>query len=446
MATTRANILVVLSDQQRPDSCGVFGQRLDVTPNLDALAAGGVAFDNAFTVQPVCGPARAAMQTGRYPTEVGCWRNGLALPPGEMTLASEIGALGYQTGYVGKWHLASDRGPRLPHERSKQRWERAPVPPSRRGGYSDVWVGADALEMTSGAYGGHLFDEQGERVELEGYRVDGLTDVAIERLGSFERDRPFMMWVSYLEPHHQNDRFRIIGPTGWAKRFKDFEVPKDLSRWRGDWRWNYAEYLAACASVDQNLGRLVDELRRLGTLDDTIIVFTSDHGTHFRTRNLEYKRSPHDASIRVPMVVSGPGFEPGRRSSDLVTHLDLMPTFLHAAGAGKEVVDSMRGSSLMSRIDRDEFLIQISESQIGRTLRTRRYTLGAMSSSKVPLAGHLQPSASSYRVTHLYDNEADPHQLTNLARQGSSSAIRRELSERLVDQIRTIEGESPAIE
>ena len=89
-AVTRPNILVVLSDQQRPDSCGVFGQRLAVTPRLDRLAADGVAFDNAFTIQPVCGPARAAIQTGSYPTTTGCWRNGIALPPGQATLADRI--------------------------------------------------------------------------------------------------------------------------------------------------------------------------------------------------------------------------------------------------------------------------------------------------------------------------------------------------------------------
>lgn len=88
------NVLVVLSDQQRPDSCGVFGQRLDVTPNLDALAADGVAFDNSFTVQPLCGPSRAAMQTGVMPTTIGCWRNGRSLPAETTTLASALGALG----------------------------------------------------------------------------------------------------------------------------------------------------------------------------------------------------------------------------------------------------------------------------------------------------------------------------------------------------------------
>ncbi len=431
------NILVVMSDQQRPDSCGVFGQRLEVTPVLDALAARGVAFDNAFTVQPVCGPSRSVMQTGLYPTSTGCWRNGLALPAGIPTLADRLSALGYQTGYVGKWHLASDRGPRLPAPRRPQRWESAPVPPSRRGGYRDAWVAADALEMTSGPYSGHVFDEQGERVELDGFRVDAVTDLAVDRIGRLDRERPFLMWVSHLEPHHQNDRMRTIGPRGWARRFAGFDLPGDLSRWKGDWRWNYAEYLACCASIDANLGRLLGALERDGRLDDTVVVFTSDHGSHFRTRNLEYKRSPHDASLRVPLVIAGPGFGGGARRSDLVTHLDLVPTLVAAAGG---VVRDLPGSALHGVVDRDDVFVQISESQIGRAIRTRSHTLAVRSTTRNPLAGHLRPADPTYRVTHLYDNVGDPHQRTNLVADGRHASVRAELVRRLVGRIAQVEG------
>lgn len=438
------NVVVVMSDQQRPDSCGVFGQRLAVTPNLDALAARGVAFEEAFTVQPVCGPARAALQTGRYPTAIGCWRNGLALPGGVPTLADRLGALGYRTGYVGKWHLASDRGPALPAGRRTQHWERGPVPPSRRGGYRDVWVAADALELTSGPYGGHLFDEQGERVDFDGYRVDAVTDLAIERLGRLGRDRPFLLWVSHLEPHHQNSRLRVVGPRGWARRFGAFDRPGDLARWRGDWRWNYAEYLAACASIDHNLGRLLEALDHDGRLDDTIVVFTSDHGTHFRTRNAEYKRSPHDASIRVPLVIAGPGFEGGRRRRDLVCHLDLLPTLVAAAGD----TDPCRGTDgldLHQPTDRDDVLVQISESCIGRALRTPTHTLAVAAVGAPPFAGQFRPSADRYRVTHLYDDVADPHQRRNLARDPAAATVRAELVERLRRRVAEIEGVTPTV-
>ena len=436
------NVLVVMSDQQRPDSCGVFGQRLPVTPVLDSLAATGTAFRNAFTVQPVCGPARAALQTGRYPSDVGCWRNGLALPPDTETLATRLGELGYRTGYVGKWHLASDRGPRLPADRPPARFERAPVPPSRRGGYRDVWVAADALEHTSGPFGGHLFDDDGSKVELHGYRVDAVTEVAVDQLRRLPADRPFLMWVSYLEPHHQNDRFRIVGPRGGAAEFEDFEVPGDLAGRPGDWRWNYAAYLAACRRIDAGLGRLLDALRADGRLDDTVVVFTSDHGTHFRTRNAEYKRSPHDASVRVPLVVAGPGFGGGAVRDDLVTHLDLVPSLVRAAGGG---TPELPGAPLQGSVDRDDVLVQISESTVGRALRTRTHTLGVATTSRRPFVGHRAPSSAQYRVTHLYDNVADPHQRRNLAGDSGAAPVRHELVERLRDRIEEVEGTRPVV-
>ena len=435
------NVLVVMTDQQRPDSCGVFGQHLPVTPVLDSLAARGTAFDQAFTVQPVCGPARAALQTGRYPTEVGCWRNGISLPAGTDTAATRLAALGYRTGYVGKWHLASDRGAGLPHGRTTARFERRPVPPERRGGYRDVWVAADALEHTSHPYRGHLFDEVGSPVELSGYRVDAVTDVALDRLGRLGHDRPFLLWVSYLEPHQQNDRLRTVGPRGAARQFADFEVPGDLSRWRGDWRWNYAQYLAACHRVDQNLGRLLGALEADGRLDHTVVVFTSDHGTHFRTRNAEYKRSPHDASIRVPLVVAGPGFAQGARRRDLVSHLDLVPTLVHAAGGTTDLA----GYPLQDPVDRDEVLVQISESGVGRALRTRSHTLAVSAARWRPGTGHRDASADEYRVTHLYDNEADPHQLRNLAHDRSTWTVRDQLVDRLRDQVQLVEGVRPDV-
>jgi uncharacterized sulfatase len=402
-----------------------------------------VAFHEAFTVQPVCGPSRAAIQTGLYPTTSGCWRNGIALPPSMETLADRMAALGYQTGYIGKWHLASNRGRRLPPDRPPARFERRPVPPERRGGYRDVWVAADALEHTSGPSAGHVYDEIGNRVDLHGYRVDALTDLAIDRLDRFASDRPFLLFVSFLEPHHQNNRFRTIGPDGWADRFRDFDRPDDLPAWRGDWRWNYAEYLACCASIDANLGRMLDHLDGSGRLDDTLVVFTSDHGSHFRTRNLEYKRSPHDASIRIPLVIRGPGFRGGLHRRDLATNLDLLPTLVTAAGGDDPGRD---GRPLQTeRGAPSEILVQISESQIGRALRTRTHTFAAKSPLRNPLAGQLRPAADRYVGTHLYDNVSDPHQRRNLIDDPAVAELREDLTTRLSDRIGHVEGTHPTI-
>ena len=103
------NIIFYFTDQQRWDTCGCYGQPLDITPNLDALAAEGVKFENAFSPQPVCGPCRALFQTGKYPTETGCFRNNIMLPKGIKTLGEYMEQdAGYETAYIGKWHLASD--------------------------------------------------------------------------------------------------------------------------------------------------------------------------------------------------------------------------------------------------------------------------------------------------------------------------------------------------
>lgn len=447
-ADRRPDVLIMLSDQQRPDTLGVYGQRFDTTPVLDDLARRGTVFDRAFCVNPVCGPARAAIQTGLRPTDVGCWRNGRALGEDVSTLADRLGALGYRTGYVGKWHLASDIGPGLGAGRTRTDLRHAPVPRRRRGGYTDAWVAADALELTSGAYRGHLWDEDDELVPLTGYRVDAVTDLAVDRLRRLAGDdRPFVLFVSYLEPHHQNDRMRTIGPRGEARRYRGFDVPGDLAGTLGDWRWNYAETLAACAAIDTGVGRLLDTLGALGRDRQTLTVYSSDHGSHFRTRNPEYKRSCHDASIRVPLIVSGPGFSAGRRDDRLVTHLDLVPTLLAAAGASTS--PELAGRALHAPAAdapwRDEVFVQLSESQIGRALRTDRYTYAVAAPGWNPLRGHLRPAADTYVESHCYDLALDPHQRRNLAGRHESQALRTELARRLVDAIEAAEGARPRI-
>jgi len=444
--TNQPDIVVVLSHQQRPDSCGVFGQQLPVTPVLDRLAADGVAFDESFTVQPLCGPARSVLQSGLMPTTTGCWRNGRSLPRDIDTLASRLAALGYWTGYVGKWHLASDGGYIPKPGDGAGRFGTRAIPPERRGGYRDAWVASDALEMTSGAYEGHLFDADGERVELHGYRVDALTDVALEVMRRRDDDRPRLLFVSYLEPHHQNNRYRTIGPKGSAADFADYAVPADLAGRLGDWRWNYAQYLAACASIDTNLGRLVDAIDDTGRLDDTLILYSSDHGSHFRTRNLEYKRSAHDASIRVPLVARGPGFRGGARCDALVSNLDLVPTLVTAGGGDDP---GLHGAPLQrvldGSIERSSVLVQLSESQVGRAIRTPEHTLSVRGHRFNPLAPYSEPRADSYTTHLLYDNTSDPAQRHNLARSSQAQDLRHALAAQLVDEIECFEDHRPTI-
>ncbi len=447
MPLDRPNVIVVFTDQQRHDTCGVYGQNLPVTPNLDAMAAEGVVFDQAFCVQPLCGPSRSSVQTGRYPTRTRTFRNDLALPPATPTLATRLGALGYETSYVGKWHLASTRGAvdgRDPGPPAVFRHR--PVPPERRGGYRDRWLAADTLEHTSRPYRGHVFDEAGRRVDLHGYRVDALTDLAIDHLRRRDHDRPLLLFLSYLEPHHQNDRFRYVGPSGRRRRFRGFDPPGDLAGTLGDWRWSYPDYLAACNSIDENLGRLLATLDGLGALDDTLVVFTSDHGNHFRTRNAEYKRSGHDASIRIPLVMRGPCFRGGARVGGMAALVDLVPTLVAVAGGtvppGETDGLDLGAAVEVGRVERDELLVQVSESGVGRALRTGERKIIA----RAPHGrGRRQPAADRYEVTHLYDLRADPYERRDLARDPTAAPVRARLADRLAAAVARIEGERPVV-
>ena len=225
MASRQPNVVIFFTDQQRWDTTGVHGNPMDLTPNFDRVAMEGTHCTNAFTCQPVCGPARACIQTGRYATEMGAFTNHRRLPAGERTLAHHLSDAGYEAGYIGKWHLASC-GPRGGADDFRTR----PVPPDRRGGYRDYWLASDVLEFTSHSYDGHMFDADGQRVEFPAgrYRADCVTDSAIEFLRVRSGKRPFFLMVSYIEPHHQNDHNRYEGPRGSKERFADYPVPGDL--------------------------------------------------------------------------------------------------------------------------------------------------------------------------------------------------------------------------
>jgi uncharacterized sulfatase len=447
------NVIFLFADQQRWDTCGCYrtepvlrrdpdagGKPANITPNLDRMAAEGVRFDMAFTCQPVCGPARAALQTGKYPESIGCPTNHRRLPPGETTVAGVLSGAGYETSYIGKWHLASC-GPMDGPDNFRTR----PVPPDRRGGYRDFWLASDALEFTSHSYDGHMFDGAGNKREFPAgrFRADVQTDWVIEYLRGRERTRPLFLFVSYLEPHHQNDHNRYEGPHGSKERFKDVVVPGDLAGLEGDWAEELPDYLGCCWSLDQNVGRIRSCLADLGMAENTVVIYTSDHGSHFRTRNREYKRSCHDGCTRIPLLVCGPGMRRGTVVDDLVSLVDLPPTILEAAGVA--VPGGMHGRSLLhlagggASEGRDSVFMQISEHQCARAIRTKRWTY----SVRAPDADGWKVTASdSYREDCLYDNDVDPCQHNNLAADESHAEIRAGLRTILLDHMRRA-GETP---
>ena len=445
------NIIFYFTDQQRWDTCGCFGQPLDITPNLDALARDGVKFDNAFSPQPVCGPCRALFQTGKYPTETGCFRNNIMLPAGVKTLGQYIEEAGYETAYIGKWHLASDgeleKPPSIDHTVTA-------VPRELRGGYTGFWRAADVLEFTSHGYDGFVFDEHGQRVDFKGYRADCINDMALEFLDGYTGEKPFFMTVSQIEPHHQNDRRHYEGPEGSKERFKNFILPEDLKALGGNAAEEYPDYLGQCASLDENLGRLVAKLKEKGLYENTVIIFASDHGSHFLTRNRDehlngyddYKRSCHDACLHVPLVIAGGPYRGGRAVEELVSTASLPKTIL--ALAGVDVGDAMIGENLLDVVEKkadnrpNEIFAQISESRVGRCIRTARYTYSVYAPG---VNGGAAAASDRYADDFLYDMDQDPHQLNNVVADPAYAQVKAELRKRLLDWIWRAEGARPVI-
>jgi len=419
MTARRPNVIVFFTDQQRHDTTGVHGCPLDLTPNFDRMAVRGTHLVNNFTAQPVCAPARACMQTGLYATQVNVWRNGMTPVRGRRTMADHFNDAGYHTGYIGKWHLA-------PREHF------GAVPPEYRGGYQS-WLAANVLENVSDAYETHLWDEQGRRHRLPGYRVDALTDAAIRHIDVHQRD-PFMLFLSFLEPHHQNHRDNYPAPVGWPGCRGDGWMPPDLVALRGSAPQHWPGYCGMVKRLDEALGRMLDALRSLQLLDDTVVLFTSDHGNHFKTRNDEYKRSCHEASIRTPAALCGPGFDGRGAVTQFVSTVDFAPTLLDAAGL--PVPPGMSGRSLLPLLRdrdmpwRDDILVQISESQTGRTLRTDRWKYNVRRPDE---AGTEEAAGSDVYVDDcLFDLEADPWELTNLIGIQAFAEVVSDLRRRLV--------------
>ena len=462
----RPNVLVFLTDQQRWDCSSLHGNPLDLMPNFDRLAREGTHVANSFTCQPVCAPARSCLQLGRYGTNTGVWKNGLNPDRTLPSLADSFRRRGYNTAYVGKWHLY-DHGDGAP----------GPVPPDFRLGY-DGWLASNILEFTSDAYQTRLFDEAGDPVDLYGYRVDACVDAAIRRVVELSaEEKPFFLFLSLIEPHHQNARDDYPAPLGLRRQYEGAWLPPDLQALAGSAPGQIPGYYGMVKRIDDALGRLYDVLVSASIADDTILLFSSDHGCHFKTRNGEYKRSLHDASIRVPTMLTGGPFTGGGHIHELVSHVDLPPTLLDACGL--DIPESFEGRSMLDLMDArrsggravtgrggigaesesqspetsrraapwpEEVFIQISEAEIGRAIRSRRWKYGVqgLNSFGTPVASE-HPWAPEMREAFLYDLYSDPYELVNLVEYESHRTICDRLKERLLRRMSEAGEELPTV-
>jgi arylsulfatase A-like enzyme len=405
------NIILYCCDQMRSDFVGAFGENsMTQTPNLDRMVRRGSSFQYAVTNQPLCSPSRACMLTGRYATETGEWKIAVGMRQDLPTLASVLRDNGYSANFIGKWHLmAADM---------KTRTGVGYVPPDRRHGFDDLWEGANEFEHTTHPYRGTIWDSHGAEITYsDEYRIDFITGRAVKFLKQ-QHEKPFLLFVSQLEPHQQNDEKRVVAPKGYAERYTNPVVPADVRNLPGNWQQQLPDYYGCIQKIDESLGAILKTLEEQHLAENTVVAFISDHGCHFETRNTEYKRSPHDASIRFPLVMTGPGLNHGIVRDEIVGMIDLTPTLLAAAGV--EVPASMKGKNLLpllrSQEARDSWedvqYVQISESMVGRAVRTREWCYCVADRSK---PGTKFPDSTQYEEYQMYNLVDDPAEQINLA-------------------------------
>jgi arylsulfatase A-like enzyme len=400
------------------------------------MAKRGTLYRNMFTNQPVCSPSRGCLFTGQYPAKHGVWANAgkeIGLAPDAVTLATEFRKAGYSANYIGKWHLAKDAT--------------GPVPPAGRGGFLDLWEASNVLEHTSHPYEGDIYDGDGRPIHFANqFRVDFLTSRVQRFLKNVGTSSPFFLVASYLEPHQQNDMQRMVAPKGYAERYQNPFVPAGLLRFPGNWQQQLPDYYGCIQTVDEAVGEIRKSLIENGLERNTVVVFVSDHSCQFMTRNTEYKRSVHDASVHVPWIAEGGAFDGGREIPESTAMVDLMPTLLAAAGLaipatvqGHDTLPLLLGNRANWSND---IFISMSEFWVARGLRTPEWTY-AVAAPRGPGAFKPAPNAPVYYAFQLYDNRADPHQFTNLAGRLETVEIEQRLRERLQARMQEA-GDEPA--
>ena len=318
MPAERPNLLILYPDQWRADALGCAGDPVVRTPHLDRLAREGLRCTHAFVANPVCTPSRASFMTGRYPHTTGVTHNEAPLPDGEVCFAELLVAAGYRTGYIGKWHLDGAARPGF-------------VPPERRHGWQ-YWA---AFNRGHRYYDGVYFRDTPEALPAPGFEPDHQTDLAIGFLeeAASRREQPFCLLVSWGPPHtplEPPERHRATYAP--AAMPLPASVPPEVADRA---RQERAGYYGLCSALDDDVGRLLAALDRLDLAEDTLVLFTSDHGDSLGEHGLFRKTVPYDEATQVPCLWRWPGQIPAGATTDALCHsVDIAPTLLALCGAG----------------------------------------------------------------------------------------------------------------
>jgi len=432
----RPNIIFIMSDDHAAHALSCYGSKINKTPNLDRIAAEGMRFDNCFCTNSICAPSRATILTGKYSHLNGIIRNGMKFDAGQQTFPKLLQRAGYQTAMIGKWHLRSQ--------------------PT---GF-DYWN----VLPGQGAYHDPVMIEMGERKKHQGYTTDIITDIAIRWLKDRKKDKPFCLMLHHKAPHRNwqpdekhatmyddrdipepetfDDDYSGRGTAAHEAKMRiDRDLtprdlkqdppaglsPRELKKWK--YQRYIKDYLRCVASVDENVGRLLDHLDRSGLRDDTVVVYTSDQGFYLGDHNWFDKRFMYEESLRMPFIVRYPReIEAGTVNDDMILNVDFAPTFLDYAGAA--VPADMQGRSIRPLLR-------------GRTpedWRTSMYYHYYEFPGAHSVRRHYGVRTRRYKLIHyyhdmdeweLFDLEKDPHELKSVYDDPAYAGIVRELKTEL---------------
>ncbi len=436
----RPNVVFVLVDDLRADALGCTGHPFAQTPHIDRLAREGATFRRAFVTLPLCSPSRASFLTGLYAHKHGVVDNNNhnELSHRLDTFPKRLRAAGYETAYVGKWHMGNDDAPRPGFDR---------------------WVSFKG----QGAYVDPTINVDGRAAKVDGYMTDLLNEHAVEFVAR-ERSAPFALYLAHKAIHgpftpadrHKNlyadqaiergpgakddldDKPALRRPVPPAPGKKAAATKKQAAtRPGGPSDATIRDQLRSLAAIDEGVGLLMAALERAGKLDETLFIFTSDNGYFWGEHGLGDKRWAYEESVRIPLLVRWPGHaRPGSTIDATALNVDLAPTVLEAAGVA--VPEGLHGRSLLPLLGgappddwRKTYLTEyFLEPNIPRTPTWRAANDGRWKYIDYPdLDG----------MDELYDLETDPHELTNRI---GDPAARGEL-DRLKAELARLEAASP---
>jgi arylsulfatase A-like enzyme len=421
------NVLFVFGDQHRYQATGYAGDPNVKTPNMDRMAQEGINLSNAVSCAPVCSPYRGSLLTGQYPLTHGVFVNDVCLNHQAISLAQAFGQAGYETAYIGKWHLDG-------HGRSSY------IPPERRQGF-DTWAVLECTHDYNHSYY-YLGNDSTPRL-WEGYDAEAQTRFAMDYLREYPKDKPFLMLLSWGPPHNPYETA--------PQRYRDMYDPEkiifrpnvDPNRTEKPYRQHtlqpgqeLAGYYAHISALDDYLGRLMEVLEEQGIAENTLLIYTSDHGDMLWSHGEWRKQWPMDESIRVPFLLRCPALfgKKGRRDPLLINAPDIMPTLLGLCGLpipetveGINFADHLLGKKDLS-VDAAliEVIMPFSEFQPEwggreyRGIRTGRYT-------------YVRDLNGPWL---LYDNQQDPYQMENLCSDPSYTELQLKLDQVLMGMLK----------